>query len=262
MNPPHFSLALVTGASSGIGAELCRLLASKGISLIITGRNTRQLNALALELENVVRVELVTADVGIESERNILVAKIRERSPDLIINNAGFGLYGLALSHATRDLREIIEVNVNALLELTLEGAREMESSRKTGVILNISSASDLIVFPGLAVYAASKAFVTQFSRSLDEEMRLQGIRVLVSCPGVVSTGFRKRASGASNIEHDRSAMSVAFAAEEMWQQIVRGRQVRVFDWRTRLGVFFSRYILPQSIVSKILLRKIGSFKK
>jgi len=97
-----FSLAFVTGASSGLGAGICRLLASKGIPLLITGRNVERLKILADELQMLVPVEIIAADLSIEKERERLIDKIHEHVPDLIINNAGFGLYGPALTYETR----------------------------------------------------------------------------------------------------------------------------------------------------------------
>lgn len=251
--------AFVTGASSGIGAAMCSLLAGKGISLIITGRDQTKLNVLAEELRSLVPVEVMTADIALENGRRILIEKIQQQVPDLIVNNAGFGLYGPALTHKTNELQEIVDVNVSGVLQLTLEGARALRAAGKQGTILNVSSSSDLIVFPGLAVYAASKAFVTQFSRSFDEEMKQYGIRILASCPGVVDTGFRKRASGNPEAKTDKYSMSAAFAAEQLWKQILQKKQVHGFDLKTRIGVFFARYLLPQVLVSKILLNKMES---
>lgn len=259
MDGKEIHLALVTGASSGIGAAFCRLLAQKKIALLVTGRDETKLNALADELRHLVPVEVVVADIGMETGRLVLIEKIKERVPDLILNNAGFGLYGPALTHETKELQEIVDVNVSGVLQLTLEGARALKDAGKPGIILNVSSSSDLIVFPCLAVYAASKAFVTQFSRSFDEEMKPHGIRILVSCPGVVDTEFRKRASGNPEAKTDKYAMTVSYAAEQLWKQIVQKKQVHGFDLKTRLGVFFARFILPQAVVSKILFNKMES---
>lgn len=259
MSVKQMHLAFVTGASSGIGAAMCRLLARKKVPLIITGRNKAKLNVIADELRLVVPVEIIVADIASEQGRLSLVNKIHERVPDLMINNAGFGLYGLALTHETKELRDMVDVNVSGVLELTLEGARALKTLGKKGLILNLSSSSGSIIFPGLAVYAASKAFVTQFSRSLDEEMKPYGIRILAACPGVVDTEFRKRASGDAEAKTDKYSMSASYAAEQLWKQIMKEKQIHIFDWKTRLGVFLARYILPQAIVSKILLRKIES---
>lgn len=259
-NETRFTLALVTGASSGIGAGLCRLLAEKGVPLLITGRDEGHLNALADELKAYVSVEVIVADIANENGRKRLIEKLDELTPDLIINNAGFGLYGLALTHETSAQMSIVDVNVTALLELTLEGARALVSAGKQGVILNVSSSADMLTFPGLAVYAASKAFVTQFSKSFDEEMRGYGIRILASCPGVVATAFRSRASGVADSDTDKFAMTVPFAAEQIWNQIVQAKKVHIFDWKTHIACFFARFILPRFLVSKVLLSTTESY--
>lgn len=259
---PKFTLALVTGASSGIGSGICRLLASKGIPLLMTGRNVEQLNLLAEELRSSVTVEIMVADIAIEADRKQLIEKIHDRKPDLIINNAGYGLYGLAMDHDSKAQCGMVDVNATALLEITLEGIKTLVSENKKGTILNISSIADKIILPGLAVYGATKAFVTQVSRSLDEETKPYGVRVLVSCPGVVSTDFRRRASGREKVHPDPAAMDVSYAAEQIWKQIIKEKQIHYFNWKAHLTAFFARFIIPQKLISKFFLRQIESFRK
>ncbi len=256
---PPFSLALVTGASSGIGAAFCRLLASKKIPLLITGRDVDHLNNLASELSKMVQVRGIVADLAQEGGREVLLKQIYLHQPDLVVNSAGFGLYGKALAHETAAQVAIMEVNAIALLELTLESARTLQTAGKKGVIMNISSAADRLVFPSLAVYAASKAFVTQFSRSFDSEMRPHGIAILAACPGVVNTRFRYRASGGKIKANGYWAMTPEFVAEELWRQIESRKQVNVFDWKTCIGIALSR-LMPTKWVSKLLMRAIRSF--
>ncbi len=197
-------LALVTGASSGIGMEMCRLLAGINIPIIMTGRNIGRLNSLAEELrqkyqekqDSSSQIISFGADLQTEEGRSSVVQAIWKYAPDLIVNNAGIGLYGNALSHETKEQLELIEVNVRALTEFTLEGAKAMVKAKRGGVILNVSSACDHLVFPDFAVYAASKAFVTSFSNSLYYEMLPLGVHILTACPGMVSTNFRKRGIG------------------------------------------------------------------
>ena len=256
-----FTLALVTGASSGIGAEMCRLLARRGIPLLITARDLTRLNALGQELEALVPVKVYAADLSILTERQGLIEQMAMLGPDLVINNAGFGLYGEALSYQTEEQMAILNLNAEAVLEMTLEAARGMIARGKRGVIMNISSASDLMVFPGLAVYAASKAFVTMVSQSLDEELKSSEVRVLVSCPGVVRTNFRQRASGAKDAPETPFTMNVEFAARQIWKQIANHKKVHYFGWMTRFQLFISRNLLPQVLVSKILQKKIQTLK-
>lgn len=261
MMKPNFSLALVTGASSGIGEALCRLLAQKGVPLLMVARDKARLDNLAEELRTEVPVIVIPADLGSEQGCKVIVEAMKQYVPDLIVNNAGFGLYGPAIDYETKENLDMIDLNIKALLDLTLEGTKLLISKRKEGTILNISSASDFIVFPGFAVYAATKAFVTQFSRSLDVETSPKGVRVLVSCPGVVRTEFRKRAAGKRDAVSGSDGMDVDFAARELWNQIIKGRGLNYFDFKTRFMVSLARFILPQKLVSKILFKKVSSYK-
>ncbi len=258
INPP-FTLALVTGASSGIGAACCRLLARQGIPLLLTGRDSQRLNALADELKAIVPVKTLIADLADADARARLIAMIYAHTPDLMINNAGFGLYGDALTYDTKMQMEIVDVNAAAVLELTLESARALLSKDKKGTILNVSSAADMLIFPRLAVYAASKAFVSQLSQSLDYEFRPHGIRVLVACPGQVATAFSKRASADPVRAMNRFSMSAEFAAEQLWKQISNGKARHVFDWKTKLGAIFLRFFLPSRAMAYLLSNNLGN---
>lgn len=248
----NVNMALVTGASSGIGMEICRLLASKNIPVIMTGRNIDRLNSLAFELrenyqnkqDGTPQIISFDADLQTDEGRYRVVQAIWKYAPDLIVNNAGIGLYGNALSHDTKEHLRLIEVNILALTEFTLEGAKAMSKANKGGVILNISSACDHLVFPDFSVYAASKAYVTSFSTSLYYEMLPLGVHVLTASPGMVSTNFRKRASG-GNVHSSLSSMSSEFAAKELWKQIQNRKKRVVFDWKTRLGLLLAK-CLPE----------------
>lgn len=254
---PKFSRALITGASSGIGSALCRLLASKNIPLIITGRDSTRLNVLVKELSSSVDVIAFTADIDSPQGRTTIIDKIYEHTPNLIINNAGFGLYGEALTYETQEQLKIVDVNAVAVLELTLEGARALISARQKGTILNVSSASAFQVFPCLSVYAASKAFVNSFSQSLDFEMRKYGIRILTSCPGMVSTNFSARAAGTESVNENVPKMSAEFAAQQIWQQIENEKPLYIFDWKTYFSTLLSRFLVPKSWVAALLTKII-----
>ncbi len=256
MKNSRFSLALITGASSGIGKQLAYVLADQGISLILSGRNEEQLQQLAETLKKKVEVIILPADLSQEKGRQEVVAIIRDLVPDLVINNAGFGLYGEALSYSTDQQLEILEVDGNVVLELTLEAAKALTNKSKTGVILNVSSAIGFQVAPYFAVYAAVKAFVTNFSLALDEELKNTGIRVLAACPGVVKTDFSTRASRAKEKRTPPMSMTVEYTANEIWKQIQKGKALHIFDWRYRLLTFISR-LLPQSLVMNSLKRTI-----
>ncbi|MBI2809858.1 MAG: SDR family NAD(P)-dependent oxidoreductase, partial [Candidatus Melainabacteria bacterium] len=178
-------LALVTGASSGLGKALAYALAEQGIPLILVARNV---SAIPKDLK--VPVEIFACDLSDPKERRRLSERVRTIRPDLIINNAGFGLYGPVLSHTLDANAEMIRVNIDALLELTYEGAQALVAAGEKGTIVNISSAAAFTSYPTFAVYAASKAFVNNFSEGLEAELRPKGVRVLTVCPGPIATDF------------------------------------------------------------------------
>ena len=253
-----FKRALVTGATSGIGEALCHFLGSKRIPLMITGRDRNKLEALAATFPNTISIE---ADLKNETSRKKIISAIQEHVPDLVINNAGFGLYGNVLDFTTKEQMEILEVNGNALLEITIEAARTLVKEKKQGTILNIASAAAFLPFPAFSVYAAAKGFVKEFSESFDFELAPLGVRVLCACPGQVNTHFRKKASKESAHLISSMAISPEKAAAFLWDQIERQIPVAIFDWRTRLSVYLAHFI-PRSFLKKILQKNILSRKR
>lgn len=257
-----FSLALVTGASSGIGEAVCHLLATKKIDLIISGRNVAKLNAIAVKLRHQIKITVIPADLAEAQGRAKLVETIYQYKPDLVINDAGFGLYGDALTYETESQMEILTVNGNAVLELTLEAARAMISEGKTGTILNVSSVAGMMPgFPAFSVYAAAKSFVNHLSVSLDFEMRPNGVRVLCACPGMVATQFRQRAGGKQTHEAppppQKNVMTPFYAAEEIWKQIQSGKTLHVFNWKYRL-IAYLIHLFPTNWALRIMRKGIN----
>jgi len=201
------------------------------------------------------------ADLVQRSEREGLSDLIQERAPDLIVNSAGFGLYGEALDHSVDEQLEMLELNGAALLHLSLVAARTLIDRGKRGVILNISSSAGFRVFPAFAVYAASKAFVNSFSEAFDEEVRGRGVRVLTACPGMVNTSFRDRASGGEIQESSSYSMSVHHAARQLWWQVKKEKKIYIFDWKYRFLTFLCDYLIPRRLVTKISRNIIGKRK-
>jgi|SRR3984885_10943520 len=247
-----FHLALVTGASSGIGEALCRLLAKNGIPLLITGRNQEKLALLAKELEQLVKVEFFTAELDKDLGRAVVIEKIYQQVPDLVVNNAGFGLYGQILTHETKKQMEIFEVDAATVLQLSIEAARALVSADKPGVILNVSSAAAFQIFPSFSVYSASKAFVNSFSESFDEEVKQYGVRILAACPGMVDTKFRERASEGSEKKKYSFSMSPETAAKEIWKQINKRKPIYIFDWRYRFAAFIKKILPKRFVVNQV----------
>lgn len=251
-----FSLALITGATSGIGEALAKLLAKNKINLILTGRQLDKLIKLQKDLSAFVSVEILSLDLS--KERKSLISLIKTLQPDLIINNAGFGIYGSVKDYSIESILNMLEVNNKALVEITLEGAKNLLANQKKGIIINVSSAAGFITYPYLAAYAASKSFVNAFSKASDIELKPKGIRVLAACPGQVATEFSVKASGANHYKQNVSylVMSQEFAAQAIWKQIQTGKRIHIFDWKYQLAIFLSK-LIPEKFLSKILISTI-----
>lgn len=244
---------LITGATSGIGKALTLKLAHQGHCLTLVGRNKESLE----ELSHIPRAQTLLLDLSQEEERQKLLLWIAEEAPSLVINSAGFGFYGKALSHPIPSHRSLIEVNILALTEITLAAAAALQKRKETGTILNISSATSLFPFPLFATYAASKSFVTSFSRSLASELRPEGIHILVSCPGMVDTPFRSSAAG-KPIPRPRGTLPLAKVVNRLLRQIEEKQPYTIIDWKMAL---FSKitHILPRSFLDKLLAGTIAN---
>ncbi len=230
-----FKLALITGASSGLGKALAYTLAAKGIPLLLTARSTERL--LEVQAQVKVPVTIFAADLTRPEEREGLLLLMRKRTPDLIINCAGLGFYGEVLNQSDEESQAMIEVNVQALVEISIEAARILKVQGEKGTIVNIASAAAFLTYPTFCIYAATKAFVNQFSQGFDAELRPQGIRVLSSCPGQIATDFQNRASKGFYQKKALWAMSAEEAAGHIWQQIEKGHSQYTFDWRSRVAI-------------------------
>jgi short-subunit dehydrogenase len=185
--------ALVTGASSGIGAAIARQLAADGVHLVLVARSQDKLQALAAQLstQHGVRASVLAADLGPRGCGALLQGQVQAQglAIDILVNNAGFGSYG-AFEGIDPDLEQgEIAVNVAALVDLTHAFVPGM-LVRGQGIILNVASTAAFQPGPYMAVYAATKAFVLSFSEALWAEYRARGIHVAALCPGPVDTAF------------------------------------------------------------------------
>lgn len=250
----RYPLALITGASSGLGKALSQALSKRGTSLILVARDEEKLKQAALDLPS--STQLIPCDLSNPKERKKLIEVIRKQQPDLIINNAGFGLYGPAHSHPYSDLEEMIETNIQAVVELSTEAVRTWIEVGKVGTILNISSAAAFFPYPNFCVYAATKAFVNSFSQGLDQEIKKHGIRVLTVCPGQIDTHFRSRASGNFPQKKNSITMSSDAAAEWVLKGLEKGKRLFIIDWRYKISVAIGR-LLPKRLLQAILERNL-----
>ena len=183
--------ALVTGGSSGIGAAIARELAARGADLVLTARRKDALAQVAASCAGV-RVDLVVADLGVDEGAEEVWAAATAGGPiDLLINNAGFGAFrAFALTEPARDA-EMCQLNMSSLVELT---KRFLAQDRPRGYIVNIASIGAYQSVPNMALYAASKAFVRNFTEGLHDELRGSNISATCICPGGTKTEFHAAA--------------------------------------------------------------------
>lgn len=197
--------ALITGGSSGIGAEFARQLAARGHDLILVARNGERLQELAASLngKHGVRVETLMADLADEAD----VARVEERitgtaAPDLLVNNAGFGVVG---PFAGSDLAfELAMVDVHVIASMRLARAvLPAMLARGAGGIINVASIAGFMSLPGNATYCATKGCLITFSRVVAAEVRRRGVKVQALCPGFTVTSFHDR-PGLAGVDRDR----------------------------------------------------------
>jgi short-subunit dehydrogenase len=185
--------ALITGASVGLGEEFARQLAVQGANLVLVARSVDKLTSLAASLKQQSRVQvtILPADLSSDEEVSRLVEEVKSRGLkiDLLINNAGFGIFENFLDAPLELQIKQVDVNVRALVTLTHAFTPGMVAAKRGGVI-NIASSAAFQPLAGADVYAASKAFVLLFSEGLSLELEKCGVRVMASCPGPVATQF------------------------------------------------------------------------
>jgi short-subunit dehydrogenase len=255
--PRSSATAVVTGASSGIGAELARGLAARGYGVTLVARREDALRKLAAELSDAhgVRAEVVAADLADPAARDRLAAEVERLGleVDVLVANAGFGSYG-AFVEADR-AREIEQVRVNgeAVVDLAARWTPGMVR-RGSGAVLITASVAGFQPLPGNATYSAIKAFALTFAEALHAELRPAGVTVTALCPGPVRSGFQA-ASGAEEYADRlpglmfRSPAAVAAAGLD---GLERGRRVVVPGAPNRIGALLGRFS-PRPVVLKVM---------
>jgi len=189
--------ALVTGASKGIGKSFAEALAAKGYNLLLVARSEEQLKELSHSISTQYRVKAAFLAVDLTEEN--AAEKVAEwcssqtQELEVLINNAGFGLFGLFENLSLQEQLNILSLNINTVVALTHLLLPELKKQTQA-YVLNIASTAAYQAVPGLGVYSASKAFVLSFSRALRYELRKSTVSVSCLCPGPTETGFASRA--------------------------------------------------------------------
>ena len=249
-------IALVTGASSGIGEELARLHAAKGGDVILVARREDQLNALKAEIEGEhgVAAHVIAMDLGAPDAAKALYDKVRAAGldVDVLINNAGFGGQGRFIERdLSRDLA-MIDLNVQTLVSLCHLFGADM-AARGAGRILNVGSTAGFMPGPLQATYFATKAFVNSFSQALDQELRPQGVTVTVLAPGYVKTEFAQVADLEGTGLVAQGGASARSVARHGYDAMRRGELITVNETMLGLMVNWVIPVAPRRMVLKMV---------
>jgi len=242
-------VALVTGASAGLGVEFARQLSKRGHSIVLAARRKERLEELSKELGN---ARTVAIDLSKPTAAAKLLADIEDHGEtvDLLVNNAGFGLIGRFAELNAKREREMIDLNVGTLTDLCRAVAPAM-IARKSGAILNVASTAAFQPGPKMAVYFATKAFVLSLTEAIHEELKPHGIKVSCLCPGPTRTEFGDVAGFGGNGLFDRVAQNAAEVVETGLKGLDANRAVVVSGWANKVTAASTRFA-PRSVVRKI----------
>lgn len=250
--------ALVTGASSGIGAAIARELAALGIDLVLTARRRDALDAVAATCTGV-KVEIITADLGKPDAARALWDAANANGPiDILINNAGFGYFRRFDEVDWARDAELVQLNMTSLVAL----ARCFVDARKTASgpahMVNIASTGAYQSVPNMALYAASKAFVRNFSEALHDEHRGTPLSVTCICPGGTETAFHAESGGGDYSWIANASMnSPAFVAHAAVRAMLRGKRTVVPGLFNKLSCFGVRF-LTRRFASRVASQVLG----
>lgn len=248
--PDPRPVALITGASAGIGAALADVFADNGHALVLVARRAPLLKALAdaIEERGHTRPHVIVIDLGQADAAARIEEELREQGlePQFLVNNAGFGLLGAAASLDRAQQLAMIDLNVRMLTELSLRFAASLVHHK--GGILNVASVASFMPGPGMAVYHATKAYVLSFSEALHRELGGQGVRVTALCPGPVETEFMARAGIPENYFPHFLARSAGRVAREGYDGLIRGKRVVVPGSANKGATWLAR-LLPRRFV-------------
>ena len=252
-------VTLITGASSGIGEEFARRLAAEGHNLVLVARSEKALHELCdeLMLKHRIMAHYIVADL-IEHDAEKQVFDETEKhgfEVDWLINNAGFGAYGDFANVALEKQTSMIELNIRALVALTYRYLPAMRD-RGRGVVINVSSAAGFQPLPYMAVYAATKSFVTSFSEAIAEENREFGVQVMALCPGSTKTNFFKAAS-MDNPIHAKGQQTVDEVVDTALRG-VKGGRTRIISGLTNYVVATAVNVVPNKLITRFMGRTLG----
>lgn len=233
--------ALVTGASSGIGRDMARVLSEKGYDLVVVARRVELLEALKNELKT--NVEIVNLDISKRENCEKLFEE--HKDIDLLVNNAGFGLFGKFDETDLDKEMSMINTNIEAVHILTKLYVKEMKR-RDSGKILNVASIAGFMTGPLMATYYATKNYVVELSRAVNKELKKDKskVRVSILCPGPVRTNF----NNVAGVKFELSSLSSEYVARYAINKVLKGKEVIVPGILIKVTKFLNK-ILPSAIM-------------
>ncbi len=243
-------VTLITGASSGIGANLARIFSAHGHRVALVARREDRLTALAQEIAAaggtpplVIPCDLTQPDAGDMITTALAAANVEV---DILVNNAGFGLFGQSFALDRTQQLEMIAVNIRALTDLSLRFSDSL--IRHRGGLLNVASVAAFLPGPGMAVYYASKAYVLSFSDALHNELGRHGVRVTALCPGPVQTEFQRRAGFKPGMDSTVLHVGAEKVALAGYRGLTRGKRIVLPGLGIRAIPFLLRFV-PRGFV-------------
>jgi uncharacterized protein len=253
-------VTLITGASGGIGAALAHEFASHGHDLVLVARREQALGALAdaIAAKGANRPTVLRADLTRTDAVQGIAEALDQRGlePDVVVNNAGFGMLGAADELDRAEQLAMIDLDVRALTELSLAFIDSLK--RRRGGILNLASIAAFMPGPGMAVYYATKAYVLSFSEALHRELKPKGVRVTVLCPGPVPTEFQARAGMSGDIFPRLLTRSAEQVAKDAYRGLMQGRRVVVPGVANRAVIAAIRFTPHRILLDRIARQQRG----
>jgi short-subunit dehydrogenase len=258
MNTNEKKTALITGATSGIGAEYARRLASYGYDLIVTGRRSEKIHALANELSqsNGSDVEVYIVELSDSVQVDDLIGKIKDRKIDLLVNNAGFGTTGLFHQEPFDHYENMVAVHILAHMKIIYAILPKM-IEKGSGAIINVSSSGAFLPSPKTVTYSGTKAFLVAFTESLHLELEGTGVQVQVVCPGLTKTDMHTRLGIPEEDTADWGPFKWISPREvvECSMRCLKKKRVLCLPGRLNGMQVFMRRLVPESLYYKVTSR-------
>ncbi len=250
--------ALVTGATAGIGAEFARQLAASGHDLVLVARDEARLDSTSVALSDRFHVEVAVLPADLCTDEGCAAVSARIGEPvkpiDVLVNNAGFGMYKKFGVATLADEERQLDLNVRSVMRLTYAALGPM-TSRGTGQIINVSSVAGFVPRGGNATYSASKAWVTMFSEALSVQMQGTGVTITAVCPGFTHTEFHERANADMSHVPARMWLEASTVVSEGLADAAKGRPVSVPSRQYKTLVTAVR-TLPRPVLRLIMSRR------